>query len=125
MNEKNCVKCRGKKVVQEPKTLTMDVVKGMSNKESIVFERAGEQVPDMLQGDIVMQIKQDPHGTFKRVGNNLYINVNCSLKESLFGFEGEFTHMDGHKFTVASVFNKVTQPFSWIINPKEGMPVKN
>ena len=55
------MKCKGKKVVQEPKTLTMDIVKGMANNEKVVFERMGEQVPDMLQGDIVMQIKQDQH----------------------------------------------------------------
>ena len=48
VNEKNCVKCRGKKVVQEPKTLTMDIEKGMANNEKIIFERQGEQVPDML-----------------------------------------------------------------------------
>lgn len=53
------------------------------------------------------------------------MNVNISLKEALFGAEGEFTHLDGHKFTVASTFNKVTQPFSWIVIPKEGMPIKN
>lgn len=59
MNEKNCVKCKGKKVIQEPTTLTMDIVKGMMNNEKVIFERKGEQVPDMLQGDIVMQVKQD------------------------------------------------------------------
>ena len=56
--------------------------------------------------------------------NNLYINVNCSLQEALFGFDEKFTHLDGHKYTIASTFNQVTQPFSWNIIPKEGMPVK-
>ena len=46
-------------MVQEPKTLTMDVEKGMVNNEKIIFERQGEQVPDMLQGDIVMVLRQD------------------------------------------------------------------
>ena len=53
------------------------------------------------------------------------MNVNISLKESLFGYSGEFTHMDGHKFDVASAFNKITQPFSWNILANEGMPIKN
>ena len=57
-NEKNCDACRGRKVVQEKKELTVDIVKGMANNEKIVFERQGEQVPDMLQGDIIVQIKQ-------------------------------------------------------------------
>ena len=53
------------------------------------------------------------------------MNVNIDLKESLFGYSGEFTHLDGHKFTVASSFNQITQPFSWNIIANEGMPVKN
>jgi len=125
VNEKNCAVCKGKKVVQEPKSLTLDVVKGMANNEKVIFERAGEQVPDMLQGDIVMVVKQEPHSVYKRVQDNLYMNINISLKEALFGYSGQFTHLDGHKYDVASAFNKVTQAFSWNIIANEGMPVKN
>ena len=32
--------------------------------------------------------------------------------------------MDGHKFDLNSVFNKVTQPFSWNIVKGQGMPIK-
>ena len=53
------------------------------------------------------------------------MNVDISLEEALFGYEGKFTHLDGHKFEVASTFNKVTQPFSWNIIKGEGMPKKN
>ena len=52
------------------------------------------------------------------------MNADISLQEALFGYEGEFTHLDGHKYHVNSVFNKVTQPFSWNIIRGEGMPKK-
>ena len=39
INEKNCADCRGKKVIQEPKTFTVDIKKGMMHKEKIVYER--------------------------------------------------------------------------------------
>jgi len=70
-------------------------------------------------------LKQAPHNVFKRVQDNLYMNVDISLQEALFGYEGQFTHLDGHKFSVHSTFNKVTQPFSWNIIRDEGMPKKN
>ena len=57
INEKNCDLCKGKKVVQEPKVFNIDIPKGMANGEKIVYERVGEQVPDMLQGDIIMVVK--------------------------------------------------------------------
>lgn len=50
----------------------------------------------MIQGDVVFQIQQSPHNVFKRVGNNLYINVDISLEEALLGFKKTITHLDGH-----------------------------
>lgn len=63
----------------ESKTLTLEVVKGMANNEKIVYERQGEQVPDMLQGDIIVSLKQTPHSVFKRVADNLYMNLDITL----------------------------------------------
>jgi len=125
MNEKDCAECRGKKVTLEQKNLTLDVVKGMANNEKVIFERQGEQVPDMLQGDIIVQIKQQAHAVYKRVGDNLYMNLDISLQEALFGYERKITHLDAHKFDLNSSFNKISQPFSWNIVSGEGMPVKN
>ena len=68
----------------------------MANGEKIVYERQGEQVPDMLQGDIIIVLKQQPHNLFKRVQNNLYMNMDISLKEALFGYERKVKHLDGH-----------------------------
>jgi len=79
-NEKDCKICRGRKVVMEEKRLDLEIVPGMANKEKIIYERLGEQVPDMLQGDIILQLKQAPHSVFKRVQNNLYMNVDISLQ---------------------------------------------
>ena len=39
MNEKNCAKCKGRKVVQEAKNLDLEIVKGAANNEKIVYER--------------------------------------------------------------------------------------
>ena len=72
-----------------------------------------------------MVLKQQPHNMFKRVQNNLYMNLDITLKEALFGYEKTFRHLDGHQFSVNSIFNKVTQPFSWNIIKGEGMPIKN
>jgi len=97
----------------------------MTNGEKIIFERQGEQVPDMLQGDIIVALKQQPHSVFKRVQHNLYMNVDITLKEALFGYERKYKHLDGHEFDLNSAFNKVTQPFSWNILKGEGMPKKS
>jgi len=42
--------------MSETKAFQVDVERGMKNGDTILFERQGEQVPDMLQGDVVFQI---------------------------------------------------------------------
>ena len=52
-------------------------------------------------------MKQKPHPTFKRVGNNLYVDMQLTLQESLLGFEKSITHLDGRKVTVKSGLNEI------------------
>jgi DnaJ-related protein SCJ1 len=59
---------------------------------------------------------------FKRVGNNLYYNMDLTLEEALMGFSKRITHLDGHSVTVSS--SSVSQPFSWQIIKEEGMPIR-
>ena len=111
--QKNCVHCKGKKVVKENKTLEILIEKGMKNGDTIIFEKQGEQVPDMIQGDVVFTLKQQSHHQFKRVGDNLYYNLDINLQEALLGFKRTITHLDGHHVEIVSDAISVTQPFSW------------
>jgi DnaJ-class molecular chaperone len=35
----------------------VDIVKGMGNGDTVVMEKEGEQVPDLLRGDLVFTIR--------------------------------------------------------------------
>lgn len=39
---------------------------------------------------------------FKRVGNNLYYNMDITLEDALLGFRKIIKHLDGHFVTVES-----------------------
>lgn len=62
---------------------------------------------------------------FKRVENNLFMNLDISLEESLLGFTKTFKHLDGHDVTVKSQELEIIQPFSTRILKEEGMPIRN
>jgi DnaJ-class molecular chaperone len=49
---------------------------------------------------LIFTIKQRPHDRFKRVGNNLYIEVDLTLEESLLGFKKVISHLDGKEVTL-------------------------
>lgn len=78
----------------------------------------------MIQSDILFTIKQKEHPVFKRVGNNLFINLDISLQDAVLGFSKSITHLDGHTVTISSPEGTVIQPFSWKIIPGEGMPIR-
>jgi DnaJ-class molecular chaperone len=42
--------------MNEQKLFSVDVERGMKNGDTIKFEKMGEQVPDMIQGDVVFTI---------------------------------------------------------------------
>ena len=56
----------------------------------------------MIQGDVIFVIKQTAHAVFRRVGDNLYMNLDISLEEALLGFSKTIKHMDGHDVEIKS-----------------------
>ena len=57
----NCPHCQGRKVVNDVKTLNVQVERGMKDGDEVVFEREAEQIPDMIPGDLIYTIKQKQH----------------------------------------------------------------
>ena len=58
----------------------------MKTGDSKVFENQGEQHIDAIQGDITFVVEQTQHPIYKRVGDNLYVNLEIELQEALLGF---------------------------------------
>jgi len=45
----------------------------------------------MIQGDVVFTLKQNPHHLFKRVGDNLFIDLEITLEVKIhFKLKGSF-----------------------------------
>ena len=52
-----CKQCRGGRLIQETKMVDIAIEKGMTDGDTVFFEREGEQVPDMQRGDLVFSIR--------------------------------------------------------------------
>ncbi|ETW03350.1 chaperone DnaJ [Aphanomyces invadans] len=115
-----CPHCHGHKVVEEMKTITGVVERGMPSNHEIVFERHGEQHPGIMPGNVIMRLVQLPHRVFRRAGDDLHAQVQISLKDALLGFDTTLLHLDGHKVSIAH--DGVTKPFEVRRVLEEGMP---
>eukprot|EP00753_Platysulcus_tardus_P014189 PLAT4186.1.p1 GENE.PLAT4186.1~~PLAT4186.1.p1 ORF type:complete len:402 (+),score=113.79 PLAT4186.1:153-1208(+) len=123
VHQHKCPHCSGHKVVEEEKELLATIERGMASDEEILFERAGEQQPGMIPGDVVFKLEARKHRLFERRGNDLYMTQRISLREALLGFDRSIRHLDGHSVSLSS--NAITKPFQQRRLRKEGMPVHN
>jgi len=62
-----CKTCDGSKVIEESKVLDVYVEKGMRHDQKITFREEGDQIPDIIPGDIVLVVQQEEHPVFKEM----------------------------------------------------------
>jgi len=58
----------------------------MTDGHQIVFEKQGDQSPDITAGDLIFILKLQEHPIFRREAGNLYIKQHLSLTEVFFFF---------------------------------------
>ncbi|TID18557.1 DnaJ-domain-containing protein [Venturia nashicola] len=120
-----CKKCKGKRVVQTKKMLELYIPRGSRQGDKIVLAGEADQVPDQEPGDIIFQLQEIPHKTFKRAGADLVAEVHVTLAEALTGFSRVvLTHLDGRGIQLSPPKGKILRPDQVLKIPGEGMPIK-
>eukprot|EP00933_Yihiella_yeosuensis_P025690 TRINITY_DN19926_c0_g1_i1.p1 TRINITY_DN19926_c0_g1~~TRINITY_DN19926_c0_g1_i1.p1 ORF type:complete len:507 (-),score=95.03 TRINITY_DN19926_c0_g1_i1:199-1647(-) len=97
--------------------------KGMRDGETLTFPRMAEQRPGMLPGSVIFNLKVQSHHKFKRIGDDLHMKMQISLKEALLGWTRTIRHMDGHTVQIGT--ESVTKPNQVIKVKSEGMPLRD
>ena len=114
---KKCETCRGNTCTKEEHTLNVNIPKGSSQKQPVIIENEGNEIPINERSDntertnVVIIIDEITHLKYKRgtiipeIGklnqDNLLIEVKLTLEESICGFEKTFTHLDNKLFKFA------------------------
>ncbi|KAH0506401.1 DnaJ-like protein subfamily B member 11 [Microtus ochrogaster] len=101
-----CDECPNVKLVNEERTLEVEIEPGVRDGMEYPFIGEGEPHVDGEPGDLRFRIKVVKHRIFERRGDDLYTNVTVSLVEALVGFEMDITHLDGHKGLCSDLLTK-------------------
>lgn len=125
-----CVECKGSKFVKEPKNIEYFIRPGTRSGHKDVITGESDWIPEYgFPGDLVISInevsKKDDTNLFglKRVGNNLIMAKDISLKEALIGFSFRFVHFDNR---VVEIVNKrIVTPETQLVVKGEGMSILN
>ena len=70
------------KCKDEARELTATIERGVADGHRVVFERASEQRPGEIPGNVEVVLAAAPHLVFRREGSDLEMTLRISLKEA-------------------------------------------
>eukprot|EP00047_Mylnosiga_fluctuans_P003812 m.231081 g.231081 ORF g.231081 m.231081 type:complete len:426 (-) comp12161_c0_seq1:80-1357(-) len=97
-----CKGCRGEKKMQETRTVQVHVDKGMRHGQRITFAGEGNVEAGTEPGDVVVVLAELRHGTFRRSGLDLLMDLEIPLVDAICGFRRVISHLDGRKVAITS-----------------------
>lgn len=115
------IRRRNRTGVSEEKILQITIKPGWKAGTKITFANEGDALPDGSSQDVVFVVEEKPHARFKRVDNDLTMDIKLSLKEALTGFSRIVETLDGKKLKVEN--KNPINPGHIIRYPERGMPI--
>ncbi|KAK7508288.1 hypothetical protein BaRGS_00000527 [Batillaria attramentaria] len=110
----------GQSTRTEDKILQIDVKPGWKAGTKITFPKEGDQTPNNIPADIVFVIKDKPHGTFVRDGQDIRYKAKISLRDALCGTTIQVPTLSGRKIPLN--LTEVIKPGSQRRIQGEGLP---
>ncbi len=116
-----CRRCRGSGVVDEQRTLTVEVPQGAYSGLRLRYQGMGAPGKGGAPaGDLYIEIEIEEHPVFRREGDDLFIELPISFTDAVLGAEVEIPTVDG-----SEVFLRIpsgTQPGDILRVRGKGMP---
>lgn len=94
--EERCSKCGGRKTIPGKKTVSVKVPAGI--EDGTMLRMSGQGQPGEKggpRGDLLVQIRVQPHSVFERDGNTVWMELPISFTQAALGDEIEVPTLDG------------------------------
>lgn len=108
--ENKCNECIGKGFTIKDKSIQVPLNSGVLFGQDAVFEGKGHQLKK-FKSNLIIKIHELPHKIFKRLEDDLYMDMEIQLYQALFGFDKVLNHLDGRKLHIScsskTEFNKI------------------
>ena len=95
-----CDTCDGDRCIIKDKTISIPLKSGLAHGNKISLEGKGNQFKNM-KTDVVLIINILNHDQFKRLNDDLFIEMELKLYQALFGFDKIINHLDGRKLHIS------------------------
>jgi molecular chaperone DnaJ len=105
---KLCEKCVGSGRISVDKEIELEFPRAIENDDKIVMENYGNEKPNSIPGDLILQIVEKKHPRFVREGMNLILTYPLPLNIAILGGEIEVKLIDNT--TIKLQIEESTQP---------------
>ena len=93
--DKPCDNCRGLGILKKNEEIGVGVPSGIQNGEMIRLTGKGEAVSRGIPGDLYVKVHVDKNPLWKRVANDLVMDLNIKLTDSILGADYVVPALDG------------------------------
>jgi DnaJ homolog subfamily A member 2 len=107
--KKVCKKCKGKKVYDQSKKVDVSIEPGCPSGHTVTYRGEGNEIPGAEAGDLEIEISVKKHKTFTRVGADLTLEKEITLKQALLGFNFTVKHIDGKDLLISTIQGEVLE----------------
>jgi len=90
-------------VIESVKSLTLNIKPGCKNGQRFVFDKEGNQKPNMEPGPVVYTVAALKHDVFARSGDDLVYTATLPLIDALCGTALKITTLDGRVLSIPVV----------------------
>ena len=92
--ETPCNECKGQGKKKGSKTVTFDIPPGIDSGDYTVPEE-GNEIPDGVNGDLIVRVKVQPHSKFNRDGKDIFYDHDISMIDAALGCEIAVPTLEG------------------------------
>ena len=95
-----CDDCNGQGYITRNKTIQVPLLPNVLFGQNAIFQGKGHQLKNQ-KTNLIVKIKELPHNVFTRYNDDLYIEMELKLYQTLFGFNKIINHLDGRKLHIS------------------------
>lgn len=90
-----CPDCKGHGIVRRSDEITIDIPSGIDNGEMMRMTGLGEAISGGQSGDLYVKMHVEPHPVFRRMGNDLLMDLPIKVTDALLGGTYTIDTLDG------------------------------
>jgi len=121
VSDVKCSLCNGKCIELNEKQFLLTINPGTKKEEKLVFQGAGDQLPNEERGDLLFIIKEDNNTLFQRIENDLIYEYHITFGDSIIGVDVLFEHLNGEKILYKE--KNMIKNNSYTVIKNRGMPI--